>query len=86
MRLIVGLGLERLLVVFDMYGLSSHLILHGFGCNSGNRLRPAAHLLLARTNPAFAPKIASNIIYFPGTIRANEPYLFSGLNNPGAIQ
>ena len=64
-RLIVGLGLERLLVVFDLYGLSSHLILHGFGSNSdrGNRLRPAAHLLLIRINPDIAPKIASQHIF-----------------------
>ena len=40
------------------------------------------HLLLARTNPAFAPKIVSQHNYFPGTIRSNEPCLFSGSNNP----
>ena len=59
MRLTVGLGLEQFLVVFDVYGLLSHLLLHGFGCNSdrGNRLRPATHLAPSGQTPPSLPTL-----------------------------
>jgi hypothetical protein len=58
MRLIVGLGLDRLLE----YRVSSHCAPPWLsGCNSDrdNRLQLAARLLLVRINPDLAPKIAS---------------------------
>jgi hypothetical protein len=61
-RLIVGLGLDRLLVVFDEYRVSSHCAPPQLlGCNSDrdNRLQLAARLLLVRINPDLAPQFLS---------------------------
>src|ERR1700684_693615 len=72
MRLTVGLGLERLLVVFDQYGLPGHLLLRYFRMQFGSGQKVATSCSPAPPPDRFNSK---DRVCFHGTIRSNGPYL-----------